>query len=287
MLRQKNSSLAMLLDSTNSLMRTASTTINSLFGSARRASFCGEPDPTVQLSPSGNIGSLYLLPTTNSNDSSLSNLSGEEQRRTVTIYDGRIPSAPSAPAIPFELMTPLDVITQTIDDPVESFVQIVLEEPDDRPPIIPPLSSSRRNSPSRDRRHRSSSPKPSSSHGQILSSEKKLTDRKSLPVTQLFNSSEIYYQPPQVVEPMDFSFLEPVLRGESAAPPSINTQNSRQISPENSSTSEDSAIDLRSPSHTITITTDDLTLQVLSSTDNNNHYSTISSSRLKVPPSID
>jgi hypothetical protein len=240
MLRQKNSSLAMLLDSTNSLMRTASTTINSLFGSARRASFCGEPDPTVQLSPSGNIGSLYLLPTTNSNDSSLSNLSGEEQRRTVTIYDGRIPSAPS-----------------------------------------------RRNSPSRDRRHRSSSPKPSSSHGQILSSEKKLTDRKSLPVTQLFNSSEIYYQPPQVVEPMDFSFLEPVLRGESAAPPSINTQNSRQISPENSSTSEDSAIDLRSPSHTITITTDDLTLQVLSSTDNNNHYSTISSSRLKVPPSID
>ena len=46
-------------------MRTASTTIHSLFGSARRASFCGEPDPTIQLSPSGNSGSLYLLPNSN------------------------------------------------------------------------------------------------------------------------------------------------------------------------------------------------------------------------------
>lgn len=279
MFKQKNSSLTMLLDSTNSMMRTASTTFYSLFGSPRRASFCGQPDPTIQLSPNGNSGSLYLLPTTaNSNESSLSNLSGEEQRRTVTIYDGRIPSAPSAPTIPFELMTPFDAITQTIEDPVESFVQIVLEEPDDRPPIIPPLStpSSRRNSPSR-HRHRSSSPNPLAMNGQLSMSEKKLPDRKSLPITGLFNSSEIYCQAPEVVEPMDFSFLEPVLRGESAAPPQTRTQTSRQISPQNSSTSEDSAIDLRSPSRTITIITDDL-----SSNQNNIH-----TFRLKVPSSVD
>jgi hypothetical protein len=264
------------------MMRTASTTFHSLFGSPRRASFCGQPDPTIQLSPNGNSGSLYLLHTTgNSNESSLSNLSGEEQRRTVTIYDGRIPSAPAAPAIPFELMTPFDAITQTIDDPVESFVQIVLEEPDDRQLIIPPpsSSSSRRNSPSR---HRNSSPRSSLTNGQLLPSEKKLTDTKSLPVTELFNSSEIYYQPPEVVEPMDFSFLEPVLRGESAAPPPIRTQNSQQISLQNSSTHENSSIDLRTPSRIITITTNDSTLSELSSDDNNHH-----SSCLKVPSSID
>lgn len=51
MLKQKNSSLTMLLDSTNSFMRTASTTIHSLFGAPRRASFCGEPDPTIQCLP--------------------------------------------------------------------------------------------------------------------------------------------------------------------------------------------------------------------------------------------
>ncbi len=274
----------MLLDSTSSMVRTASTTFQNYFGSARRASFCGEPDPTIQLSPNGNSGSLYLLP--NSNESSLSNLSGEEQRRTVTIYDGRIPAAPSAPTIPFELMTPIDAITQTIDDPVESFVQIVLEEPDDRPLIKPHLSSSRRNSPSR-HRHRNSSPNSSS-----LISEKKLTDTKSLPTSDLFNSSEIYFQAPEKVEPMDFSFLEPVLRGESAAPPQIRTQNSRQISAQNSSTSEDSAIDLRPPSRTIMLTKDDLTSSELSFDDNDHpHYSTmhssVSSSRLKVPSSID
>ena len=279
MLKQKNSSLSMLLDSTNSIMRTASTTFHSLFGSARRASYCGEPDPTIQLDPNGNSGSLFLLP--NSNESSVSNLSNEDQRRTVTIYDGRIPSAPSAPTIPFELMTPFDAITQTIDDPVESFVQIVLEEPDDRPPILPPLSSSRRNSPSR-HRHRNSSPNPTLINGQLSNSEKKLTDTKSLPTTQLFNSAEKYCQAPKVVEPMDFSFLEPVLRGESAAPPPTRSQNSRQISPQNSSASEDSAIDIRPPSRTITITADEDT----------NHPSsiiipTLTSSRLKVPPSND
>jgi hypothetical protein len=276
MLKQKNSSLTMLLDSTNSFMRTASTTIHSLFGAPRRSSFCGEPDPTIQLSPNGNSGSLYLLP--NSNESSLSNLSYEEQRRTVTIYDGRIPAAPAAPAIPFELMTPIDAITQTIDDPVESFVQIVLEEPDDRPPIIVPLSSSRRTSPSR-HRNRSGSPRLSLIDGQLSNSDKNLSNAKSSSTTELFNSSEIYCQAPIVVEPMDFSFLEPVLRGESAAPPPIRPQSTRQISPEN----EDSSTDLGPPSHRITIIKDDLSS---SSSDNPNNYSPSQcSSRLNVPSS--
>ncbi|CAF1617675.1 unnamed protein product [Adineta ricciae] len=217
----------MLLDSTSSMMRTASTTFQCLFGSVRRASYCGEPDPTIQLSATGNSGSLYLFPgAANSNDSSISNISYEEQKRTVTIYDGRVPSAPSAPTIPFDLMTPIDAITQTVEDPIESFVQIVLEEPDNRPPVILPLSSSRRSSMSR-HRHRSASPSPSlPTHEQRSTSERSLTDTKSLPVTELFNSLEIYSRPPEIIEPMDFSFLEPVLRGESAAPPSLhNTSN--------------------------------------------------------------
>ncbi|CAF1203825.1 unnamed protein product [Rotaria sp. Silwood1] len=292
MLKQKNSSLNMLLDSTSSMMRTASTTFHCLIGSARRASYCGQPDPTIQLSPRGNSGSLYLLPTTaNSNESSLSNASYEEQRRTVTIYDGRIPTPSTPPTIPFELMTPIDLITQTIEDPVESFVQIVLEEPDDRPPIIPPVSSpslsSLRNSSSR-HRHRSNSPKSLSSiNGRLSTSENKLTDTKISSTTEISNTIETYYQPPDVVEPMDFSFLEPVLRGESAAPPLTRTQKLRQISSQNSSISEDSAIDLRSPSRTITIVTDDLKspeLFINVNYDNNLiTNSTISSSRLKVP----
>ena len=269
----------MLLDSTNSLMRTASTTLHSIFGAPRRASFCGEPDPTIQLSPNGNSGSLYLLP--NSNESSLSNLSNEEQRRTVTIYDGRIPAAPSAPMIPFDLMTPIDAITQTIDDPVESFVQIVLEEPDDRPPIIHPLSSSRRTSPSR-HRNRCNSPRSSLADEQMSSSNKILSNAKSLSVTELFNSSESYCQAPVVIEPMDFSFLEPVLRGESAAPPPARSQNSRQISPEN----DDSSIDLRSSSsHRRTINKDDPSSPTANNP--NHHSSPRCSSRLKVPTSID
>ncbi|CAF0933375.1 unnamed protein product [Rotaria sordida] len=291
MLKQKNSSLNMLLDSTSSMMRTASTTFHCLIGSARRASYCGQPDPTIQLSPHGNSGSLYLLPTTaNSNESSLSNASHEDHRRTVTIYDGRIPATPTQPTIPFELMTPIDLITQTIEDPVESFVQIVLEEPDDRPPIIHSMSSSSsspRNSSSSRRRHRSNSPRSSAS-----SSEKKITDTKSLPTTEIFNSSETYYQPPDIFEPMDFSFLEPVLRGESAAPPpSKHTQKLQQISSPNSSISEDSPIDIRSSSRTITIVTDGLTLpELFADSNNDNNLTTnsiISSSRLKVPSSID
>jgi hypothetical protein len=278
MLKQKNSSLTMLLDSTNSMMRTASTTLQRLMGSNRRASYCGEFDPTIQLSPNGNSGSLYLLPTgAHSNESSLSNVSCEDQRRTVTIYDGRIPVAPAAPTIPFELMTPIDAITQTIDDPVESFVQIVLEEPDDRPSVMQTLSSSRRNSSSR-HRHRSCSPNLSSNNERLSTVDNKSTDRQSLPVTDLFNSSEIYSKPPEVVEPMDFSFLEPVLRGESAAPPPVRLHNSQKTS-----LSENSATDVRPPSRTITIIRDDITLPDLSSHD----YSTISSSCLRVPSSID
>ena len=213
---------------------------------------------------------------------SLSNLSNEEQRRTVTIYDGRVPATPSAPTIPFELMTPFDAITQAVDDPVESFVQIVLEEPDDRPPLLPPIPSSRRNSPSR-HRQRSASPRSSSIPGQSSTSEKKPSNNRSSLTTELFNSSEVYCKAPAVVEPMDFSFLEPVLRGESAAPPPVRTLNSWQTSPQNSSTSDDSAIDLRPPSRIITIIEDDFS----SSSDNTSQSPAYSSARLKVPSSTD
>ena len=109
-------------------MRTASSTFQCLIGSARRASYCGQPDPSVQLAPNATSGSLYLRSTdANSNESTLSNVSYDDQRRRVTIYDGRIPSAPVQPAIPFELMTPIEAITHAVTDPVESFVQIVLE----------------------------------------------------------------------------------------------------------------------------------------------------------------
>ena len=266
----------MLLDSTSSMMRTASSTFHCLIGSARRASYCGEPDPSVQLSPNGQSGSLYLLPTAaNSNESSLSTGSYDEQRRTVTIYDGRVPSTPMAPHIPFELMTPIDAITQTIEDPMESFVQIVLEEPDDRPPVIRPHSSPRH----RRRRNSSNPPVPT----------KKLGETQSMPVTELFNSLEIQCRAPDVVEPMDFSFLEPVLRGESAAPPAtVRTSSlpsdSHRISPPNSSTGDDSSIALRPPSqssHRIIILEDNLT-PALSTVDLEP-----SPSCLKVPSSID
>ena len=217
MLKQKNSSLNMLLDSTSSIMRTASSTFHCLIGSARRASYCGQPDPSIELSPNGQSGSLYLLPTGgNSSESSLSNTSYDDQRRTVTIYDGRIPSSPLTPMIPFDLMTPIDAITQTIEDPVESFVQIVLEEPDDRPPIIRPLSSSRRNSSPRHRREHRSNSSPKSP----IELQNSLTETHSMPVDIHYQSSETLSSTPDPVEPMDFSFLEPVLRGESAAPPS-------------------------------------------------------------------
>ncbi|CAF3134100.1 unnamed protein product [Rotaria socialis] len=295
-LKQKNSSLTVLLDSTSSIMRTASTTFHCFIGSARRASYCGQTDPSIQLDPHGNSGSLYLLPTrTNSNESSLSNASYEEQRRTVTIYDGRIPAAASTPTIPFELMAPIDLITQTVDDPVESFVQIVLEEPDDRPPIMrPSLSSSRRNSGSRHRHryHRSSSPKSSLINGRLSTSETQLNnDTQPSSVAEIFNSLEIHYQTPDTIVPMDFSFLEPVLRGESAAPPPARCQKLQHISPQNSSASEDSAIDIRSPSRTITIIKDDYRSSELFSDVNNDNYSEnnsfISTRCLKVPSSVD
>jgi hypothetical protein len=246
-------------------MRTASTTFQCLIGSARRASFCGQPDPSVQLAPNATSGSLYLRSgTANSNESSLSNASYDEQRRTVTIYDGRIPSTPVAPAIPFELMTPFEAITKAIDDPVESFVQIVLETPDGKPPIMPPIPNSPThvNLPMR-RRHRSNSPKSKSiisrpTTGIENNALPKLTQHHSIPMTELFNSTKVHCQAPDVVVPMDFSFLEPVLRGESAAPPPIPLRNhsissfnnkSRQISYQNSSTTDDSAVDVGTPSY--------------------------------------
>jgi hypothetical protein len=308
MLKRKNSSINMLLDSTSSMVRTASSTFQCLIGSARRASYCGQPDPSIQLAANGTGGSLYLRSATaNSNESSLSNASYDEQRRTVTIYDGRVPSTPVPPAIPFELMTPIDAITKTVDDPVESFVQIVLEAPDDKPPIMPPVS----NSPTRldisvRRRHRSSSPKliPTNQRStKILenSALPKLTQYHSTPTTELFNSTKVHCQAPDVIEPMDFSFLEPVLRGESAAPPPIplrnhsfslfnNSYKSRYISHQNSSTTEDSAIDIRTPSRSsysstrVTNIEDDLTSSESLSGDNHN-YSIPPSPRSKITPS--
>lgn len=291
MLKRKNSSLGMIIDSTSSMMRTASTTFQCLLGSARRASYCGQPDPSVQLAPNGTSGSLYIRSNcTNSNESSLSNVSFDEQRRTVTIYDGRIPTTPVAPTIPFELMTPLEAITKTIEDPVESFVQIVLEAPDDKPAILPPVSTSSTHMtlPVR-RRHRSSSPKSKPSHHRPNntlenSALPKLTQHHSTPTNDSFNSTKVHYRAPEIVEPMDFSFLEPVLRGESAAPPSVPTKSqaqslvnssirSRRISSRNSSTTEDSAIDIRTPSSSSNRTTmiDDGNKSSLESLSGDNH----------------
>ncbi|CAF0751125.1 unnamed protein product [Rotaria sordida] len=297
MLKRKNSSLNVLLDSTSSMMRTASTTFQCLLGSARRASYCGQPDPSVQLAPSGVSGSLYLRSATaNSNESSLSNASFDEQIRRVTIYDGRIPAASKAPTIPFELMTPLEAITRTVEDPMESFVQIVLEKPDDKPPIMPPIPTSPThiNSSNR-RRHRSSSPRLKQMNLRSPASIKntalpKLTQHQSMPTKDLFNSNEKYCPTSTVIEPMDFSFLEPVLRGESAAPPPsplrhhslclINNKsnNTRLNYLRNHSPTEDSAIDLHisSPSsyssNHVTTIEDDLTSPESLSGDNHKYY---------------
>ena len=296
MLKRKNSSFNMLLDSTSSIVRTASSTFQCLIGSARRASYCGDPDPSVQLTGNGTSGSLYLRSTTaNSNESSLSNASYDEKRRTVTIYDGRIPSTPIAPIIPFELMTPFDAITKAVDDPVESFVQIVLETPDDKPPIMPPIPSSpTRMNLSPRRRHRSSSPKLNPINQRstnIIESIAlpKLTQHHSTPNPELFNSTQVHCRAPDVVEPMDFSFLEPVLRGESAAPPPIPSRNHslslfnhsykfRHVAHQNSSNTEDSAVDIRTPSCSsysstkVTNIEDDLTSSESLSGDNHNYY---------------
>lgn len=309
MLKRKNSSLNVLVDSTSSIVRNASSAFQCLIGSARRASYCGQPDPSVQLGSNGTSGSLYLRPSTaDSNESSLSNASYDELRRTVTIYDGRIPATPVPPPIPFELITPIEAITKAVDDPVESFVQIVLEAPDDKPPIMPPIPTSPQHmsTPTR-RRHRSISPMLTSnshrsSHIIENSALPKLTQHHSTPTTDAFNEMRIHCVPPDIVEPMDFSFLEPVLRGESAAPPPMSVRNqslslsknhtSRRISHQYSSTPEDSAIDLHIPSCSsysstaVTNHDDDLTSSESLSGDNHN-YSVPPSPRWKMKPSIE
>jgi hypothetical protein len=273
MLKRKNSSFNMLLDSTSSMMRTASSTFQCFIGSARRASFCGHPDPSVQLAPNANSGSLYLKSNTmNSNESSLSNISYDEQRRRVTIYDGRIPSAPVAPAIPFELMTPIDAITHTIDDPVESFVQIVLETPDDRPLIMPRISSSpTRADMSPRNRYANSSPRTKINHSRTSTSTKEYASspkpkpKGSTISDGLFNASQVHFQPSDMIEPMDFSFLESVLGGESSitsiqpppVPPRTHSLHScqqklhhlRELSEQEISPTSDSSVELHLSSH--------------------------------------
>ncbi|CAF3335641.1 unnamed protein product [Rotaria sp. Silwood1] len=208
-------------------------------------------------------------------------------------------------------MTPLEAITKTVDDPIESFVQIVLEKPDDKPPIMPPvpISPTHANSANR-RRHRSSSPRlkqvdaraPASSENTTLP---KLTQHQSMPARDLFDFNEKYCSTPAVVEPMDFSFLEPVLRGESAAPPPPpplrnhslsllnNTSNTkRQISLKNSSPTEDSAIDSHTSSPSscssnhVTTIEDDLTSPESLTGDNHKFYLP-RSFRSPVRPSMD
>ena len=226
MLKRKNSSLTMLLDSTSSMMRNASSTFQCLIGSARRASYCGLPDPSVQLAPNANSGSLYLRSNNaNSNDSTLSNLSYDEQRRRVTIYDGRIPQAPMTSTIPFELMTPLEVITKTAHDPVESFVQIVLETPDDQPLtrlFFPSTPMKRTDSPVPSRQ-RSASPNREPIDQQLTQSPTSNSNQNTstLPTSllELFDANQVHCQVPDVIEPMDFSFLEPVLGPDNVPPP--------------------------------------------------------------------
>lgn len=280
-------------------MRTASSTLQCLIGSARRASYCGQLDPSVQLAPNGHCGSLYLRSAVaNSNESSLSIASYDEQRRRVTIYDGRVPCTPTAPTIPFELMTPFDAITQAVDDPVESFVQIVLETPDERPLMMPLISPSpTRMDLSPRQRHRSSSPSIKPMNPRPVSpvahiTLPKLNQHRSTLTTEVFDASQVHCQLPDVIEPMDFSFLEPVLRGESAAPPPppIPPRNQslhlvhekfspqRQFSHRSSSTTEDSAIELRTPSRSsyssnrVATIEDDLTSPESLSGDTHNYY---------------
>ena len=293
MLKRKNSSLNVLLDSTSSMMRTASNTLQCFIGSARRASYCGQPDPSVQLSPHSNCGSLYLRTTTdNANESSSSHTSYDDQRRRVTIYDGRVPSTPRTPKIPFELMTPIDVITQSRDDPVESFVQIVLEAPDDQPRMMnrPSASPTRMDLAFR-RRPRSSSPTLKSNQQRPVAAT---TASKTLLPTSTTNATHASpeKQPSGAVEPMDFSFLEPVLRGESAAPPphQVVRQLSSHVSHGgDSSTTEDSAIDLPTSSRSsyssnrMAAMEDDLTSPDSLSGDNHHYEVPIPSSRSRHP----
>ena len=287
----------MLLDSTSSLMRTASSTFQCLIGSARRASYCGQPDPSVQLAPNATSGSLYLRSANaNSTESSLSNVSYDEQRRRVTIYDGRIPSAPVPLAIPFELMTPIEAITHAVADPVESFVQIVLETPEERPLIIPPLPPSPTPSMSSSTHNaflmktRTDSPKPSRFHRHLAS-------RNTPARPEASQTEEFPAQTNDVFEPMDFSFLDPVLEGESAPPPlaprnhTLASCSEKLHFPRHTSNNDDSAIEIRTPSRSscssnrIRTIDDDLTSPD-SLSGEYQHYDVPSPSRTDVPASI-
>ncbi|CAF4737341.1 unnamed protein product, partial [Rotaria magnacalcarata] len=78
-------------------------------------------------------------------------------------------------------------------------------------------------------------------NGRLSTSELQLnSDTQPSSVAEIFNSLATHCQTPDVIVPMDFSFLEPVLRGESAAPPPARCQKPQHISPQNSSASEDS-----------------------------------------------
>ena len=263
MSKQNNSSLNMLLDSTSSMMRTVSTALKSLIGPTHRSSYCGLPDPSVQLAANGVSGSLNLHSTVaSSNESFCSNTSFGEQKRTVTIYDGRIASTPIASSVPFELMTPIEAIIKAEGDPIESFVQIVLEKSDDKSPIMPsiPKSSILTNVSPRCQ-YRSSSPRSLSTTENLLTSKEsfpvsELIERQSMPTTEALGLVEFNCQTPVDAESMDFSFREPVLQDENAVSSPVllrndllssssnKFDNSRKISLQNEPNRGDSAVDL-------------------------------------------
>ncbi|CAF1027993.1 unnamed protein product [Didymodactylos carnosus] len=252
---RKNSSINVLLDSTSSVVRNATANFSYLIGSARRASCAGDLDPSVQMS--GNRGSLYLQslqpPSNHSprlhhclpHEQTIPN-EDQKRRRSVTIYDGKIPSPRSASPsiIPFDLITPMEAIENT-NDPAESYVQIVLETPEqpNKKFFYNSASSSKYSSTENIYRYnnlseqfdkpkrRSSFAKQSLSPVPISTQEK--DNSKTIDDEQPFDPTDTYCVPPLIVEPMDFSFLEPILKGKSAEPPpspSRTQSQSRSIS---------------------------------------------------------
>ncbi|CAF1026123.1 unnamed protein product [Didymodactylos carnosus] len=264
---RKNSSINLLLDSTSSVVRNATANISYLIGSARRASYAGDLDPSVQMS--GNCGSLYLQssqpsptvsPRLNRAFHREQTLSNEDQkhRRSITIYDGKIPSprSNSPSMIPFDLITPIEAIENT-NDPVDSYVQIVLETPDDRkqPNIFLYDSASSSESPSSENIYCYNN-----STEQFVKPKRRLSFTKQSPSPTSMTTenddnlkikdnqnpldlSNTYCSPPTVVEPMDFSFLDPILKGESAAPPP-SCRRTRFLSHDNSNTTIYSPFDI-------------------------------------------
>ena len=118
-----------------------------------------------------------------------------------------------------------------------------------------------------------------------------------MPNTDYFNSTRVHCQAPDIIIPMDFSFLEPVLRGESAAPPSrshsLSKPNSRQNSLQNNAITDDSSSNFHTSPH-ITYScprtktnANNITIPPDSPSGDNHNYFIPPSPRLKFTPSIE